>query len=247
MARPGYMSIQANQNVQKTFDKFCKVKGITKSTAVTEMLEIYMMATDENLYLELKKEELGVNAAREILLKKGGEGMYNDFILMKLGDTKTRSGYLDLNGEGVIQTYIQAIKQHGFSWFSTSALLWGIAKKRVDFYNSIIAKGETVKFLLIPAVKDNEIYYSATIEEIQSSRDKIPCPINSEAGSIPPEFGADETNRIWLKIHDLKEDTSISIDILKFRENDADVRPVVEGSQWHFGYVYIPDSKDNPE
>ncbi len=247
MARPGYMSIQADQRVQKIFDRFCKTKGITKSTAVTEMLEIYMLAIDEQLYLDLKIEEMGVDIAREILLEKGGQGMFNDYILMKLGDSETLPGYLDLNGDGVIQAYIRAIKKHGFTWFSTSALPWGIAKKRVEFYNAAIARGETVKFLLIPAVNDNEIYYSATIEEIHSSRDKITCPVNSEVNSIPPEFGPDELNRIWLKISDLKKDTSITIDMLKFRENDADVRPVVEGSQWHFGYVYIPDAEDELE
>lgn len=245
MARPGYMSIQANQRVQKIFDRFCKVKGITKSIAVTEMLEIYMLATDEKLYLDLKKEEMGIDIAREILLEKGGQGMFNDYILMKLGDSETLPGYLNLNGDGVIQAYIRAIKKHGFTWFSTSALPWGIAKKRVEFYNAAIEKGENVTFLLIPAVNDNEIYYSATIEEIQSSRDKITCPVNGEADSIPPEFGPDESNRIWLKISDLKKDTNITIDMLKFRDNDAYVRPVVEGSQWHFGYVYIPDTQDD--
>ena len=218
MARPGYMSIQADQRVQKIFDRFCKTKGITKSTAVTEMLEIYMLAIDEQLYLDLKIEEMGVDIAREILLEKGGQGMFNDYILMKLGDSETLPGYLDLNGDGVIQAYIRSIKKHGFTWFSTSALPWGIAKKRVEFYNAAIARGETVKFLLIPAVNDNEIYYSATIEEIHSSRDKITCPVNSEVNSIPPEFGPDELNRIWLKISDLKKDTSITIDMLKKME-----------------------------
>lgn len=191
------MSIQADQRMQKIFDKFCKAKGITKSTAVTEMLEIYMLATDEELYLDLKKEEMGINIAREVLLEKGGRGMFNDYILMKLGDSETLPGYLDLNGDGVIHAYIRAIKNHGFTWFSTSALPWGIAKRRVEFYNTAIARGETVKFLLIPAVKDNEIYYSATIEKIQSSRDKITCPVNNEANSIPPEFRYNEPNRIW--------------------------------------------------
>lgn len=245
MARPGYMSIQVDQRIQKIFDMFCKVKGVTKSTAVSEMLEIYMLAMDEALYLELKKEEMNIDAAREILLKKGGQNMFNDYIIMKLGDSKTLPGYSDLNGLGVLKAYIRAIKKYGFTWFSTSALHWGIAKKKVDFYNAAISRGEDVKFLFIPAVNDNEIYYSANIMEIQSSREKTTCPVPDEAKTIPPEFGPAETNKIWVKITDLKEDTSITVDMLKFRENDADVRPALEKAQWHFGYVYIPDAEQS--
>ena len=40
MARPGYMSIYADERTQGIFDEFCRIKGITKSTALTEMLDI---------------------------------------------------------------------------------------------------------------------------------------------------------------------------------------------------------------
>lgn len=31
MARPGYMSIYADERTQGIFDEFCRIKGITKS------------------------------------------------------------------------------------------------------------------------------------------------------------------------------------------------------------------------
>ena len=54
MGRPGYMSIYADERTQKIFDEFTKIKGISKSTALTEMMDTYMLAQDEALYLQLK-------------------------------------------------------------------------------------------------------------------------------------------------------------------------------------------------
>ena len=58
MGRPGYMSIYADERTQKIFDEFTKIKGISKSTALTEMMDTYMLAQDEELYLQLKKASL---------------------------------------------------------------------------------------------------------------------------------------------------------------------------------------------
>lgn len=55
MGRPGYLSLYADERTQQIFDEFVRIKGITKSTALTEMLEIYMLCQDESLYLDLKK------------------------------------------------------------------------------------------------------------------------------------------------------------------------------------------------
>ena len=50
MARPGYMSIYADERTQGIFDEFCRIKGITKSTALTEMLDI-LQAKLKYIYL----------------------------------------------------------------------------------------------------------------------------------------------------------------------------------------------------
>ena len=49
MGRPGYLSLYADERTQQIFDEFVKIKGVSKSTALTEMLEIYMLCTDEEL------------------------------------------------------------------------------------------------------------------------------------------------------------------------------------------------------
>lgn len=237
MARAGYMSIQADETLKNIFDEFTQIKGITKSNALNQMLEVYMLATDEELFIELKKKALNVEYVKEILEnKEDATPMKNDFIIMKLGNSETLPGYMDLNGEGTINAYIQAIQKHGETWFSTSALYWGIKQKRVKFYNAAIARGETVKILFVPGSDDNEVRFSAVIQEIYSSRDEKPCPGN--ANTIPVEFGPNETAKIWIKITDLKPENSISVENLKFRDDDTAVKPALTGSQFHFGYVY---------
>ena len=70
MGRPGYMSLYADERTQQIFDEFVKIKGIKKSTALTEMLEIYMLCQDEELYTELKKKSLGAEAAKQVLVQR---------------------------------------------------------------------------------------------------------------------------------------------------------------------------------
>ena len=72
MGRPSHMSIYADERTQQIFDEFTKVKGITKSTALTEMLEIYMLSQDEKLYIELKKKYHGVEVEKKGAYSKNG-------------------------------------------------------------------------------------------------------------------------------------------------------------------------------
>ena len=92
MGRPGYMSLYADERTQQIFDDFVRVKGITKSTALSEMLEIYMLCQDERLYLELKKKTLGVETAKQALLERTDVKAINDYIFMKLGASSDREG-----------------------------------------------------------------------------------------------------------------------------------------------------------
>lgn len=43
MGRLGYMSLYADEKTQQIFDEFVKIKGIKKTKALSEMLEIYML------------------------------------------------------------------------------------------------------------------------------------------------------------------------------------------------------------
>lgn len=237
MARPGYLSVYADQRTQNIFDEFVKLKGISKSTALTEMMEIYMLAQDEDLYLTLKKKSLHSDYARDLLLQREDISPFNDFIIMKLGTSFTIDEE-ELNGEEIVQAYARMIEKYGYSWFSTISLHSGMAEQKIKFYKNAIQNGETVKILFVIGMGINEIRYSATIAEIESQREEFTCP--GDPKTIPEEFGPDETGKIWFKLTDLKEENNIKADMLKFRNGDGSVKRAITKSQFHFGYAYLP-------
>ncbi len=236
MGRPGYMSIYADERTQKIFDEFTKIKGISKSTALTEMMDTYMLAQDEELYLQLKKASLNVDYAKELILQREDKTKVNDFIFMKLGTAISVDG-TELDGEETIQSYIRAENENGYTWFSTHSLHTGMAKDKIDFYNNAIKSGESVKVLFALGMGINDVCYSASLQEIVSNRDEITCP--GDPAAVPEEFGANEKGKIWFKLTDLKEETQIKADMLKFRSNDKSVKAAITRSQFHFGYVYL--------
>lgn len=237
MARPGYLSIYADERTQKIFDEFTKQKGISKSTALAEMMEIYMLAQDEELYLRLKKESLNVEYAKGILLQREDITPMNDYIFMKLGTSYAQDG-AELDGEQTIQAYVRKIHELGYAWFSTVSLHTGMDKRKVAFYNKAIQSGEDVKILFAIGMGINEIRYSASIQEIVSNRDEITCPYG-DTRAVPAEWGPGETGKIWIKISDLQEENKITADMLKFRKDHGSVKSAITNSQFHFGYVYI--------
>ena len=120
MGRPGYMSIYADERTQQIFDEFTKIKGITKSTALTEMLEIYMLCQDEELYSELKKKSLGVEVAKQMLVQRTDSRTVNDYIFMKLGTSYDGDGN-PMDGYDTIEAYMRNCDENGlgYTWFST--------------------------------------------------------------------------------------------------------------------------------
>lgn len=236
MARPGYLSLYADDKTQKIFDEFTKMKGIKKTEALSQMLEIYMLSTDEKLYLDLKKKSLGLSEAKSLILTKEDARMINDYIFLKLTDTATIGGDV-ISGDLVIKAYMKSIETHGYSWFSTHSLHFGMAQKKVDYYNQIILNGEKVKILFALGSGVNEICYSATVTEIVSAREDVSCP--GDAGTIPAEFGRDETGRIWFKLEEINEEHDIKAENLVFRSNGHRVKDAISHSQLSFGYVYL--------
>ena len=242
MARPGYMSIYADERTQQIFDEFVKIKGITKSAALTEMLEIYMLCQDEELYMELKKKALGIDIAKSAILERSDTKAVNDFIFMKFGTAYDKDGN-PLNGHETIGTYIRNCMFNGlgYTWFSTESLHFGMAKKKVEYYNNLARKGENVKILFAVGEEINDICYSAKVLEIVSNKDSIGCP--GEEICIPDEFGKEEKRRIWIKITDINEEKSLKAAMLKVRSTDANLKQVISNSQFHFGYVYLPEDE----
>jgi len=243
MGRPGYMSLYADERTQQIFDEFVKIKGITKSTALSEMLEIYMLCQDEKLYLELKKEHLGVETAKQALLQRTDIKAINDYIFIKLGTSYDLDGN-PLDGDETINTYMRTIEENGlgYTWFSTQSLHFGMAKKKVAYYNQLIKNGENVQMLFAVGGDKNDISYVATVKEIASSKDQMTCP--GEVGSVPEEFGDDEEAKIWIKISNIQPEDTLQAAMLKVRSTDANLKQVISNSQFHFGYVYIPQKED---
>lgn len=242
MGRPGYISLYADERTQQIFDEFVKIKGITKSAALSEMLEIYMLCQDEELYLELKKKALGVEIAKQALLQRRDVKAVNDYIFMKLGTSHDVDGNA-LDGYETIEAYIRNCDENGlgYSWFSTESLHFGMAKKKVEYYNKLAKNGEKVSILFAIGEDINDICYSATVLELVSDKDSIKCP--GEAGSVPDEFGDEETAKIWIKITDIQEEPELKAAMLKVRSTDANLKQIISNSQFHFGYVYLPENE----
>ena len=58
MGRQNYMTITVADTIQDMFNEFVTIKGITKTAALNDVVEMYMLAKDEELYLNLKKKIL---------------------------------------------------------------------------------------------------------------------------------------------------------------------------------------------
>lgn len=241
MARPGYMSIYADTKIQQIFDEFVKIKGISKSTALSEMIEIYMLCQDEELYLELKKKSLGVEVAKQELLQRRDITYINDFIFIKLGRDYDLNGK-SLNGTQIINLYMKNCEENGlgYSWFCTESLHFGMAKQKVKYYNEFVRSGDDVKILFAVGEGINDIKYSASVLELVSSKDSIKCPGQPE--SVPDEFGEQKTGRIWIKINDIKEEPNLKAEMFRVRSTDSNLKQVISNSQFHFGYVYMPEN-----
>ena len=243
MGRPGYMSLYADERTQQIFNEFVKFKGITKSTALSEMLEIYMLCQDESLYMELKKKALGVETAKQSLIQRINTKAVNDYIFMKLGTAYDVDGN-SLDGFDTIDAYMRNCNENGqgYTWFSTESLHFGMAKKKVEYYNQLALNGEKVRILFAISEDVNDIRYSATVLQIVSDKNPMKCP--GEKGSVPEEFGDNETAKIWIKITDIQEEHTLQATMLKIRSTDANLKQVISNSQFHFGYVYLPEQED---
>ena len=127
----------------------------------------------------------------------------------------------------------------GYTLFSTQSLHFGMAKKKVSYYNQLIKSGETVTMLFAVGGEKNDICYSATVMEIVSNKDQITCP--GDTVSIPEEFGENEEAKIWIKICDIRPEEKLQAAMFQVRSTDRNLKQVISNSQFHFGYVYIPE------
>jgi hypothetical protein len=241
LPKQNFMTVAVPDSVQLMFDEFTRTIGTTKTAALTDMFELYMLARDETLYLRLKKKYLNAEGVKDMILAKeevfdSNSLMCDIFLFMKLGVSSDRNGN-EFDGEKTIQIYRTDAAKRGYTWFSTEALYFGMAKKQVEFFKNRIAIGQTVKILFAIgnyAGGDNEIAYSAEVLDIVSNQ--IPSSAPEDAY---PDIWKGEKARIWIKIRNIVPETDITADKLVVISTGALLKPIITNSQYHFGYVKL--------
>ena len=238
MGRQNYMTITVSDTVQDIFNDFVSEKGITKTAALNDVLEMYMLAKDEELYLKLKKKYLQVDEVKNMIADRD-ELQINDtdFLFMKLGYSTSSGETLD--GEETINLYVADEANRGFTWFSTQSLFFGMSDSKVKQYNDKIKSGKIVRILFAINNEnyDNDIAFSANVEEIYSSKTPASCP---DGLNYPSEFHG-ERARIWLKLSHIKPETQITAEMLKITSTGRSLKQTISDSQYHFGYVSLKD------
>ena len=239
MPRKNYMTINAHETVQQMFDEFVSRKEIQKTVALNDMLEMYMIAKDEDLYMELKRKYLNIESVRQMLFDRDNDSSSladELFLFMKLGYSYDNQGN-EYNGHETMQAYISDEAIRGYTWFSTQALYYGMSQKRVDDYNKAIRLGKKVTLLFGIGEKaggQNDIAYKADVLEIISFKQPAPLPSNDY-----PSIWHGETARIWIKIKNIQEETTLTAKLFEVTSTGADLQHVINNSQYHFGYVNL--------
>ena len=238
MARQNYMTITVSDTVQDIFNEFVSAKGITKTAALNDVLEMYMLAKDEELYVKLKKKYLQVDEVKQMIADRDDPQIRDtDFLFMKLGASNANGVTLD--GEETIRLYIADQAKRGFTWFSTQSLFFGMSDSKVRQYNDRIRSGRPVRllFAINNAHYDNDIAFSADVLEIFSDKAPQPCP---DGFHYPAEF-QDERARIWIKLANIQPETQITAEMLRITSTGRSLKQTICDSQYHFGYVSLKD------
>lgn len=235
MGRQNYMTIAVAETVQDMFNEFVTKKEIKKTTALNDVLEMYMLAKDEDLYLELKKKYLKVEGVKNMIADRDSsiDKSINEFLFMKLSKSETNDGD-ELDGEETMRVYMRDEKERGYTWFSTQSLFYGMSPARVKFFNDMISheKNAKVLFAVNNENYDNDIAFSADIKEIVSEK----TPVESPDNNLPDEY-LGETARIWIKLQNIVEEKGINASMLQITSTGRDLKQTISNSQFHFGYV----------
>ena len=235
MGRQNYMTITVADTIQDMFNEFVTIKGITKTAALNDVVEMYMLAKDEELYLNLKKKYLNVEGVKNMIADRDSkiDDSIPEYLFMKLGISATNEGD-ELDGEETVRVYMNDEKIRGFTWFSTQSLFYGMSQDRVKYYNNQIAAGKKVKILFAVNNEnfDNDIAFSADVLEVFSAKLPVECP---EEG-LPVEFDGEKA-RIWIKLVNIQDETKINASMMQITSTGRDLKQTISNSQYHFGYV----------
>ena len=238
MGRQNYMTITVSETIQDIFNDFVAEKGVTKTAALNDVLEMYMLAKDEELYLRLKKKYLHVEDVRDMIADRDMANIHDaDYIFMKLGQSFANGKVID--GEETMNLYIADEAKRGFTWFSTQSLFFGMSEARVKQYNEKIRSGKSVRILFAINNEnfDNDIAFSAEVKEISSSKNPEACP---DGLNYPVEFHGDKA-RIWVKLSGITLENRVTADMLKITSTGRSLKQTISDSQYHFGYVSLKE------
>lgn len=237
MPRQNFISVPVSDTTQAIFDEFVKEMDTTKTAALTDMIELYMLSTNPELFLRLKRKHLKVEEGKGMILSRptqlvDAKVVSKDYIFMKLGYHPTKN----IDAIETLEVYEHVIKKRGYSWFSTSALTFGMSKKQVKYFNNLVNRGEDVRILFAAgenAGGNNDIVASAAIMEIVSYQEKEPSP---EAEACPEVF-KEEKDKIWIKIRGIRAEEELSVNQFIVKTTGSQLDKVISNSQFQFGYV----------
>lgn len=241
MGRPKYMSLYADEETQRVFDEFVKIKGVKKTEALSGMLRMYMLSHDDRLYAELEKKYWGISDMSKQETKETRDS--NDYIFIKLNIGTSEVTGEQMDGHGVIKVYQNnaASNGHGYTWFSTDCLRRGMDSKKAAEYNRRAENGEKVIILFAVADEQNDICYTAEVLQIETSDDNMYCPdeVSCDDYCAPREFG--KHARLWIKIKNIKEEHTLKADMFRTISKGKNLKDVISHSQSHFSYVFLAE------
>jgi hypothetical protein len=235
MARQDYMTIGVPKSTQDVFREFIDVKGVTVKDALSDMMDIYMMATDIDLYTELKSKKINVEEAKNMILDRNDTVSKNVSLFMKLGVSTTASG-VKIDGMKTIELYKQHCDSNRYTWYSTNSLKTGMNEKKATLYNRMAESGHLKIYFAINSKKagiNNNIAYEADVKKIvsYSTPTKAPCRDDEY-----PEKWKGIKNNIWIKIANLKKSNESADDFVVVSTGN-NLRDVIRKGQYIFGYI----------
>lgn len=234
MARQDYMTIAVQKRTQEIFRKFVDIKGFTVKEALSDVLEMYMIAQDAELYMTLKKDCLKIEEVRNMLLDRNKKVSKNDSLFMKLGYSETNTGEV-LGGHGTIVAYMRNCAVNGYTWYSTNSLKSGMKEDKVREYNELAEQGYLkMYFAMNQDDVDNDIAYVADVEEIISYTQPTVAPCQDYEY---PEEWTGAKNNIWIKIKNLKKEESLSANDFVVASTGNNLKGVIQKGQYIFGYI----------
>lgn len=234
MARQDYMTIAVQKSTQEVFRKFVEIKGLTVKEALSDVLEMYMLAQDVELYLTLKKQYLNAEEVKNMIFDRSAKVSKNNSLFMKLGKSETNSGEI-LGGHGTMEVYMRNCEANGYTWYSTNSLKNGMNEEKVKKYNAFAELGcLKMYFAMNQDDVKNDIAYVADVEEIKSFTQPTVAPCQDYEY---PEEWTGAKNNIWIKLKNLKREESLSANDFVVASTGNSLKEVIQKGQYIFGYI----------